>query len=83
MIFAQEWSNLTHGNVLAAVGRTQYFDIYPDNRNSATKLFSKITGFNRAEREIARKNYGFSVQGSKNYPDVVNGASWKLFIPNR
>ena len=36
----------------------------------------------RAEREIAREKFGYSENGSKNYPDVADGGTWKVFVAN-
>ncbi len=76
--FAQSWVNMTKGIAVAAVQRTTYINIYPDNRS----LWDKIRG-KKASREIDRAKYGFAINGSKNYPDVVQGGSWVTVTANK
>ncbi len=80
--FAQSWVGLTGGTALAAVSRTQYYDIYPDERGFLARQWGKTPLGAKAAREVARAKYGFSAQGSLSYPDVVSGGSWKMFSAN-
>jgi len=87
VVFAQEWANITGGTVKASTGlngRTDYINIYPDNRNIIMKALNK-TGLykSQATREIARAQYGFSAQGSLNYPGLTMFSRWKMFKAKR
>ena len=84
--FAQEWANITQGEVKAAKGingRTTYINIYPDDRNIFDKVLTKINFKQvKAAREIARAEYGFSSNGCLNYPEPDIFSHWKIFTPN-
>ncbi|WP_312433413.1 RHS repeat-associated core domain-containing protein [Lacrimispora sp.] len=80
--FAQSWVDLTGGTALAAVSRTQYYNIYPDERGFWARQWGKTPFGAKATREVARAKYGFSAKGSLYYPDVVSGGSWKMFSAN-
>ena len=80
--FAQSWVDLTGGTALAAVSRTQYYNIYPDERGFWARQWGKTPFGAKAAREVARAKYGFSTKGSLYYPDVVSGGSWKMFSAN-
>jgi hypothetical protein len=77
--FAQSWVDLTGGTALAAVSRTQYYNIYPDERGFWARQWGKTPFGTKAAGEVARAKYGFSTKGSLYYPDVVSGGSWKMF----
>lgn len=83
-IFAQDWANLTLGDVIATAGRTSYYNIYPDDRNLWEKILEKLglaTEKHQASRTIARKEYGFSTNGSPNFPETTKNDVWQCFRP--
>jgi len=93
--FAQQWVNLTGGTALAPVrsssppakdnGRTYYGNIFPDERSTLHKGFSRLpligNRTNKARREIARASVGYSEFGCSNYPTITDGGSWQTFKP--
>jgi tetrahydromethanopterin S-methyltransferase subunit E len=87
--FAQEWANLTNGTVKAATGfngRTDYSYIFPDDRNPIYKALYKVgvlKSINKASREIAREEYGFSAGGSISYPTPAWLSWWETFNPKK
>jgi hypothetical protein len=89
VIFAQEWANLTNGTVLATSGfngRTDYTNIFPDDRGLVNKALNKLglkKDIEKASREIDREQYGFSAQGSINYPIPTYASEWTIFVPTR
>ena len=81
-IFAQEWANVTKGLVKATSSRTSYYNIYPDDRSLYDKILNKISGGllgAKSSRTIARAEYGFSVNGSINYPNPNGDGTWAYF----
>ena len=72
---------MTVGRAYAAVTRTDYEGIYPDDRGVFDKILGKISKGKlgkKAAREIARATYGFSTTGSLYYP-VANNDNWVWF----
>lgn len=93
VIFGQEWANKTNGTVRAAAGpggsgwpggRTDYANIYPDNRNIVSRVLDVLgVRDSQASREVARARYGFSPKGSEFGPGLSYLAWYKNFKPKK